>query len=150
MEPEQTTKQCSLNVKRTFSAPRDRVFAAWTDPDRIKNWHAPMEDFKIPFAEVDLRVGGKYRYEMRHPDGESYILVGNFQEVDAPKKLVYTFIWEEGNAGMGETLVTVHFHSTEEGGTEIDLTHERFPDAETMGHHDQGWNGCLDRLAKLV
>ncbi len=151
-----TSQETTLQIKRRFTAPREEVFRAWTDPEALKRWFAPSDDFSTPVAEVDLRVGGRYRIQMRAPDGEPHTVGGVYREISPPGKLVFTWAWEEetscGGAPMdvsGDTLVTVEFHDRG-GATEMVLTHERFADKPTRDKHNEGWTGCLDRLAKVV
>ena len=94
-------------------------------------------------SEVDLRVGGKYRIQMKHTDGSIHTAVGEYREISEPEKLVYTWSWEDGS--MSGSLVTVKFRDLGSA-TELLLTHERFPTAELRDKHGQGWNGCLGRL----
>jgi uncharacterized protein YndB with AHSA1/START domain len=150
----------SLTMKRTLAAPRDLVFRAWTEPEMLSRWWGAGPGFSTPIAEVDLRVGGKYRLGMQAPDQEHpYVVVGTYREVRPPERLVYTWAWEQhesGNAGegapdfgSGETLVTVEFH--EAGGkTELVVTHELFPDRNMRDEHNQGWEGVLTQLAGLM
>ena len=109
--------ETTLRVTKTIAAPRDLVFKAWTEPERLKQWWGVEANFSAPIAEVDLRVGGKYRLGMLAP-GESapYVVGGVFQEVRPPEKLVYTWKWEHSDGsvpdsmlGSQETLVTVEF-----------------------------------------
>ncbi len=140
--------EITLNLRRIFKAPREKVFRAWTDPEELKKWWGP-EGYVTLSAEVDLRVGGKYRFGMRKlPDGEIFYLTGVYREVRAPERLVYTWRWE-AKPEMGETLVAVEFREVG-GSTEVVLTHEFFPTATARDDHNRGWNGCLDRLAKLL
>lgn len=99
-------------------------------------------------AEVDLRVGGRYRLGMRAPDGAAvYVCTGVYREVTPPSRLVYTWAWE-GQDGP-ETLVTVEFLDRG-GATEVVLTHEGFADAGSRDQHATGWNGCLGSLARTL
>jgi len=140
--------EITLNLRRIFKAPRKRVFRAWTDPEELKKWWGP-EGYATPSAEVDLRVGGKYRLGMRKlPDGEIFYLSGIYREVRPPERLVYTWRWE-AQPEHGETLVTVEFREVGDS-TEVVLTHERFPTETARDDHNRGWSGCLDRLAKLL
>jgi uncharacterized protein YndB with AHSA1/START domain len=82
------------------------------------------------------------------PDGEIFYLSGIHREVRPPERLVYTWRWA-AKPEMGETLVTVEFREAG-GSTEVVLTHELFPTAMARDDHNRGWNGCLDRLAKLL
>ena len=144
-----------LKIKRTFAAPREKVFRAWTDPKELTRWFAPSDDYSTPLAEVDLRVGGTYRIQMKSPDGETMTVKGTYREVVIPEKLVYTWIWEGGHCASEEiteerpTLVTVEFHDKGKS-TDVILTHEYLPSAEERDKHSHGWTGCLNRLSKVL
>jgi uncharacterized protein YndB with AHSA1/START domain len=135
----------SLQLKRTFQAERQRVFQAWTDPQQMRDWSAPTGDYEVT-AAVDLRVGGKYRIQMKHKNGNVSVAHGEYREVQPPERLVYTWSWEDGKAV--DTLVTVEFRDLG-GATEVVLTHERFASAEWRDKHSEGWSGCLLRLESL-
>jgi uncharacterized protein YndB with AHSA1/START domain len=140
--------QTTLQLRRTFAAPREKVFRAWTDPEELKKWWGPP-GYGTPSAEVDLRVGGKYRLGMRKlPDGPLFYLAGTFREVRAPERLTYTWRWE-AEPEHGETLVTVEFH-TRGGSTEIVLTHELFPTEKARQEHERGWSSSFDKLARIL
>ena len=137
-----------LRITRTFNAPRDRVFEAWTRVTDLKKWWGMDDSFTTPIAEVDLRVGGAYRLAMKPPDSDDlYIVGGTFREVMPPKRLVYTWAWE--GTGEAESLVTVEFHDRN-GITEVVLTHGAFADQARRDEHAAGWEGCLNQLTKLL
>ena len=146
-QTEATRSQHSLEIRRTFSAPRDRVFNAWTRPEELKKWSAPGP-MKTPLAEVDLKIGGRYRMVMRGPDGEEHRVSGVYKQVDPPKRLVYTWKWEQP-PDAPETTVTVEFHDLGSR-TEVVLRQEGFRSIDEQGRHEQGWNGCLDKLASAL
>lgn len=133
-----------LQIRRTLGAPREKVFQAWTEPEELKKWFAPGDDYSTPVVEVDLRVGGSYQVVMKSPQGILHRLSGVFREVRPPAKLVYTWSWEGEN--RSETLVTVEFLARGDS-TEIILTHEPFPTREAQREHETGWSGCLNRLS---
>ncbi len=149
------TSQTILQIRKTYQASRETVFEAWTKPEILKQWFGPTDDFKTPEAKVDLRVGGKFQIQMIAPDGEAHVVGGVYKEIEAPEKLVFTWAWDAGgcvatdSGPVAETLVTVEFRDRD-GETEMILTHEKFPDAETRDKHHEGWSGCLDRLRKAV
>ena len=125
----------TLLIKRTFQAPREKLFAAWTQADALKQWWGP-EGFTAPSVEMDLAIGGKYRVEMRTAGEESFYLNGAFVEIGPPERLVFTFQWERGEWNYPETLVSVDF--SEKGDeTEIALTHEGFPDENMRDEHQR-------------
>ena len=140
------TAETTLQIKRTFTAPREKVFGALTQPEALKKWCAPSDEFSVPAAEVDLRVGGKYRIAMKAPNGNLHVAIGTYREILSPRKLVFTWTWE--GSDMPETLVTLEFHDRG-ASTELVLTHELFPNMEQRDKHNQGWAGCLGRLEKM-
>ncbi|MBC5811191.1 MAG: SRPBCC domain-containing protein [Candidatus Eremiobacteraeota bacterium] len=139
----------ALVIRRTFDVPRERLWAAWTDPAQMTQWMGPS-DFTIPNIEFDPRVGGRYRFTMRAPDGEGYVVGGEYREIVPPAKLVYTWQWEEDPPEVGDvTLVTVEFHDRG-GKTELVLTHDQFAKADSRDRHEDGWNRTFDKLAAYV
>ena len=96
METRVNTKE--LVITRTFDAPRALVWRAWTDPELFKRWWGPSV-FTCPVCRMDVRVGGKYLWCMRSPDGQDFWTAGEFREVVAPERIVYTdnFADEHGN-----------------------------------------------------
>lgn len=140
-----------LRVARTFNAPRAEVFRAWTDPKALKKWWAAGPGMSTPFAEVDLRVGGKYRLAMQAPNEKApYIVGGIFTEVKPPEKVVCTWRWEGKDAeGDAESVVTVVFKERGKS-TEVVLTHGPFVSKAESGEHTKGWEGCFDSLARFL
>lgn len=136
----------TLVVRRTLSAPPKRVFEAWTRAALLQKWWGPGQ-VTCPEAEVDLRVGGSYRIANRFPDGKVMWIHGVFEQIEAPKKLVYT--WGLGDAPSSER-VTVQFEERSADGTEVIITHERITSHEARVQHEHGWFGCLDGLETLV
>jgi len=138
----------TLQLKRTFNAPREKVFKAWTDPKQMKKWIIPQDGFTVPAVEVDLRVGGKYRIEMLSPEGICHTAVGSYREIVVPEKLVFTWFWEN-RPEEGETLVTIEFY--EQGNsTEVVLAHELFQNEAVRDAHNKGWSGALGQLARFL
>jgi uncharacterized protein YndB with AHSA1/START domain len=108
MATRETLGETTLCIRRTFPAGRDRVFRAWTNPQELKRWSAPSDEYAIPAVEVDLRVGGRYRIEMRSASGEPHCAFGVYREVRPPERLVYSWAWED-KPERGDTVVTVEF-----------------------------------------
>jgi uncharacterized protein YndB with AHSA1/START domain len=142
-----TAAQTSLVLKRVFSVPREKVFEAWNNPEMLKQWLAPA-GYSTPEAEVDLRVGGRYRVVMRHDEkGAVHTAVGEYREITSPERLVFTWMWEEGD--QHEMLITIDFR--EEGGsTEMIFKHERFASTEDRTNHEQGWTSSFEKLSALI
>ena len=139
-----------LRLERTFDAPREEVFAAWTSPEVLRRWWAAGPGWECTGAEVDLRVGGRYRLGMREsPEQPPYVVGGEYLEVDPPERLVYTWTWEgdpESQQGSRESVVTVRFLAAGSG-TTVELVHEGFATPEVRDRHAHGWMGVLDSLA---
>lgn len=135
----------ALEIRRTIPAPRERVFDAWTQAKELNRWSAPSP--MVPTAQVDLRVGGRYRLVMRAPDGSDRIVGGVYRTIDRPAKLVYTWKWED--SAMDDTIVTVEFHERGKQ-TEVVLRHEGLTDPEDRGRHEHGWNACFDNLVTIM
>ena len=133
-----TAVKPSLTVKRRLKAPPAKVFAAWTDPEKIKRWMGPGE-IVAQRIEADARAGGRYRIEMRKPSGEAHNVGGVYREIIANEKLVFTWSWDPapGNEPR-ESLVTVLL-KPEAGGTLLTLIHEHLFDEETRVGHEGGW-----------
>ena len=121
-----TAVKPSLTIKRRFNAPPAKVFAAWTDPEKVKRWMGPGE-VKVLSAESDPRTGGRYRWLMQAPDGEQHDVSGVYREVIPNEKLVFTWAWK--STPERESLVTVTFKPDGDG-TLMTLTHEQFFDEQ--------------------
>ena len=142
-----TTTETTIRLTRVINADPATVFEAWTSPEHLKNWSAP-EGMSVGIAEVDLRIGGRFRIRMENPDGEHFTAVGTYLEIDAPRKLRYTWKWEEQGINHYDTEITVEFMDRD-GATEVIMIHDLFPDAEEAAKHDHGWTSCLNRLEGL-
>ncbi|MGN6168289.1 MAG: SRPBCC family protein [Solirubrobacteraceae bacterium] len=137
--------RASVRIVDVFDVPRDVVFAAWTEPERLKKWWGPGL-FETVFAEVDLRPGG--RYELLLEPG-SMRLVGEFREVTPPRRLVYTWRWVEGVPDTRESLVTVEFREVGDR-TEVVLVHDSFVGPGPVDMYDEGWRSGLDKLRAFL
>src|ERR1700734_708126 len=130
----------SLVISRTYPAPVERVFKAWTDANQLGQWFAPSDDYTTK-ATVALRVGHEYRISIAHKGGNVHNVLGTYRVIDPPRKLVYTWRWEGGPET--DTLVTVD-------STEVTITHDQFLDVETRNKHNEGWSGCFNRLERFL
>jgi uncharacterized protein YndB with AHSA1/START domain len=138
-------KDTTLVLSRSFDAPVEKVFAAWTNPEIANKWMAPGE--MIAEVDMDARVGGRYRIQMKEPDGNMHITGGEYTEVVENERLTYTWQWEGSDE---ETLVTVDFHGSESDQTNITVTHSRFSTAALRDDHEQGWTSCIAQLEALL
>ncbi len=131
-----------LVVRRTIRATAERIFAAWTQPEHLLAWWGPRP-VTCSGAEVDLRVGGRYRIVNALPDGTSVTISGEFREIEASSKLVYT--WSTGSSLEESSLVTVRFEQRGDA-TDVTIVHDQIPSEAVRKSHEQGWNGCLNGL----
>jgi uncharacterized protein YndB with AHSA1/START domain len=138
------TDHHSLKVSAVIKAPRAKVFAAWTTAETLRKWFAPGSRKPDP-AILDVRPGGKFRIIMVGEE-DSPVAIGEYREVVAGEKLVFTWAWDGGPSQP--TLVTVTFRDVKDG-TEVVLLHERFATAETCEHHRMGWQAIMDKLPAL-
>jgi uncharacterized protein YndB with AHSA1/START domain len=137
-----------LELTRELAASRERVFGALTQPDDLAAWWGPR-GFTTPEIELDLRVGGRYRFTMQPPDGERFHLSGEFQEVAPPGRLAYTFRWDEPARDDRETVVTLSLDAVR-GATELSLSQGDFATEERLALHRNGWTDSLDKLSALL
>ena len=137
-----TTKP-SLTIKRRFDAPPAKVFAAWTDPEKLKRWMGPGEIGTVR-AEADVRTGGRYRIVMQKPgESEQHDVSGIYREVIPNEKLVFTWAWK--STPERESLVTITFKA-DDNGTLMTFTHEQFFDEDARDRHQHGWNSSFEKL----
>jgi uncharacterized protein YndB with AHSA1/START domain len=150
-----------LVVTRVFDAPRGLVFAAWTEPERLKRWWGP-KSFTMAYCEIDLRPGGVFLRCMRSPEGREFWVTGVFREVVVPEKLVFTdsFADAQGNVvpaaryGLGsdwppERLITVTFEENARS-TGVTLRHTGLPPGANYELTARGWTDGLDSLAEYL
>lgn len=138
--------QVALIVRRTIRTSAERAFLAWTRPEHLRKWWGP-QSVKCTDAEVDLRIGGSYRIANQFPDGKVVWISGEFEQIEPPHKLVYT--WSLGAGPPALERVTVRFEPRGEA-TEVIVIHERIADLATRTGHEQGWQGCLDGLVRFL
>ncbi len=132
----QLSPETTLKVRRTFQAPRERVFRAWTDPVELGRWFAPSEDYHALVPLLELRVGGKYCLEMHHKGGNIHRVSGTYREITPPEKLAFTWLWEIIRERMSRWLPSSF--AIWAPSTEILLTHEYLPNAEQRDQHEHG------------
>ena len=138
------TKQGTENaliIERTFDAPRELVFKAWTEPEHVLQWLGPKDFTAIEFRMDD--AGGTWASRMRGPDGKEYANGGRVLELREPECLRFTFKWDDG--GSEETTITIHL---EEVGAKTTMTFHQatFETTESRDGHRGGWSESFDKL----
>ena len=143
------TENLLLEIKRLIKAPRDQVYAAWTDPAQLRQWFGP-ENVQTHDLIADARVGGKFRWDLTNSEGEKMTCRGEYRELQPGKKIVFTWQWEDDEDWQNHvSIVTVEL-SERDGDTELRLIHEHLPNEESRDGHTRGWNSALDKFEKLV
>lgn len=140
-----------LIIERVLDAPRSLVFKAWTDSQHLAHWFGP-KGFNLTFCEMDLRVGGTYRFGMRSPEGTNHYLKGVYKEIREPEVLVCTYAWTDadGNPTRPETTLSLSFDDIGNGKTRLTLHQALFESITACDAHRAGWTTSLDRLAEFV
>ncbi|MEO8258437.1 MAG: SRPBCC family protein [Acidobacteriota bacterium] len=146
-----TPSDTEIRMTRLFDAPRRLVFEAMTTPDHVKQWWGRLgEGYSVPVCEIDLRVGGAWRFVNRHPRGEA-AFYGEYLEIDPPGRLVFTEIFEQFPDTV--SVVTTEF-ADEEGKTRMTAT-VRYPSLQVRDQviasgMSRGAGISYDRLDDLV
>ena len=136
----------SLTLSRRINAPPAKVYAAWTDPQKIVHWFGPSRVRAGSLqAETDLRVGGRYRISFHSEAGEYSEVGGVYREIVPNARLVFSWAWH--STPERESQVTVQL-TPDGGGTLLTLTHEQFFDEAARDNHARGWAELLDKLDK--
>lgn len=150
-----------LVITRVFDAPRALVWEVWTKPEHLQRWWGP-KNFTAPVCRMDFRVGGKFLFCMRSPEGKDYWNTGEFLEIVPPERLVMTdcFADAKGNVvpashyGMGgdwplELKITLTFEE-QAGKTKMTLRHEGIPSGKMTEMTDAGWNESFDKFNEVL
>ncbi|MFC0399081.1 SRPBCC family protein [Paraburkholderia rhizosphaerae] len=134
--------QPAVTLQRRINAAPAKVYAAWTEPAHIVKWMHPY-GCNVLLAEMDVKVGGRFRIALRTTEGEEPEVSGTFREVEPHAKLVYTWAWS--GTPEHESLVTLTLRP-DGNGTLLTLKHEQFFDEAARDSHHGGWSSALDVL----
>lgn len=142
-----TSDGLRLQITRVLDAAPPTVWRVLTEPDQLARWWGPA-GFTSPSIDLDLRVGGRYRIEMKPPEGDAFFLQGEFRQVAPPSQLAFTFRWEEPDPDDQETVVTLSL--TDLGGrTELALDQGPFATEARLALHGGGWSDSFDKLTEI-
>lgn len=136
----------SLIIVRHFRAAPAKVYAAWTQPELMVRWWGP-DGGPVLSAEADPRAGGRFRVVFQTLDGETHDCRGEYQEVEADRKLVFSWQWV--TLPERRSWVTILLRPVE-GGTEMHFTHAQFFDEAARDGHQKGWSGAFGKLERLI
>jgi uncharacterized protein YndB with AHSA1/START domain/predicted enzyme related to lactoylglutathione lyase len=143
------TAVAAFTITRTFDAPRERVFAAFTDHNLMRKWFGPPGT-AVHDVTCDAREGGRYRIAMTSSEGEAFNVGGTFTEFRPVERLAYTFRWEEDAPELErDTYVSIDFIDLG-GRTEMRFRQENFSDDRSRSAHESGWTDTFEQLAALL
>ena len=138
----------SLTLKRRLNAPPAKVYAAWTDPEKIARWFGPAQVVAGSVrADIDARIGGRYRISFKMEDGEHHEVGGVYREMVPNRRLTFSWAWH--STPERESQVTVSLKPDGDG-TLLTLHHEQLFDQAARDGHESGWIGTLDKLEKYL
>jgi uncharacterized protein YndB with AHSA1/START domain len=141
--------ETTLRLERLIPAPPELLFALWTEPAQLVRWWAP-EGFEASVDVLDIRPGGRWRITIHRSDGNVLALSGVYRIVEPPRRLAFTWAWEDESGARGhETEVVVTFEATQ-GGTRLVLQQQRFESEQARDGHHAGWWSCFDRLTQIA
>jgi len=134
----------NLRIERTYRAPIQNVFDAWTSEEVLRRWWRTQRGWETSQAQVDLRVGGAVRVAMRDPvTGTEYAGGGVYTEVEPPARLAFTWFWD---GDTRRTLIEIDF-TEQDGLTTVVFTHRDLWDEEAVRSHEDGWTRMFDIFA---
>jgi uncharacterized protein YndB with AHSA1/START domain len=136
-------------ITRVFDAPRSLVFEAWTKPEHVRNWYG-LRSLETIVCDIDLRVGGRWRWGQADPDGQEIVFSGEYLEISPPERLVYTESFEQMPGG--DPVVTTLVFDEHEGRTTLTSTSvwpsKEIRDAALASGMEHGVVETYDRLAE--
>lgn len=138
-----------LVVSRLIDAPRRLVFKTWTQPEHIARWWGP-QGFTTIHCDMDVRVGGAYRFGIRSPQGSEHWKRGVYREIVEPERIVFTFAWEDADGNPGPELLTTVTFAEEGSKTRLTLRQGGFPTTAGRESHFAGWTSCLQRFVDYI
>lgn len=136
-----------LRITRRYPVAAEKVWRAWTDPQALSAWFGPGAANSVLVADLDVRVGGRYRIRFRTPDGEEHEVAGVYEEVVPQRKLVFSWAWHSTPERVSRVRIELR---PEEGGTVLELLHDRFVDDQARANHERGWTGTFAKLDALL
>lgn len=136
-----------VRIERTFDAPAEDVFDAWTSEEVISRWFKPKEGWREAEAEVDLRVGGAVRVVMRTPDGEPVRAGGEYTLIERPHRLAFTWTFEDDPSN--QQMIELEF-TERDGATTVLFTNSDISGAERRDSQYEGWSTCLDEMGRVL
>ena len=158
MEQARVREKPFLAINRSYPVGPEKVWRAWTDPEALKRWWGPKAvGDQVALAQLDVRVGGRFRIVFGGPNGNDHEVQGMYKEVVPPTlktagKLVFTWTWPNSTPER-ESLVTIVFKASATGGkagTQLEFLHEQLFDEAVRDGHKRGWTESLAKLEAFL
>jgi uncharacterized protein YndB with AHSA1/START domain len=144
---QEQVRRAGLRITRRYPASPEKVWRAWTEPQALSAWFGPGDTNSVVIAELDVRPGGKYRIRFRTPDGEEHEVGGVYEEVLPGRRLVFSWAWHSTPDRISRVTVEL---APDNGGTVLELLHDRFVDDQARTNHQRGWAGTFAKLDALL
>ncbi|MFZ1686452.1 MAG: SRPBCC domain-containing protein [Flavobacteriales bacterium] len=139
-----------LTITRNIAAPRELVFACWTESKHLARWGGAPKGMAAKAEVKEIRTGGRYLVHLLHENGDTFSVQGRYLEVVKPERLVFTHTWLDENGAPGqEMLVTITFEEVGNG-TRMNLTQTGFTSAGSRDGHREGWSSQIERFAEYL
>jgi uncharacterized protein YndB with AHSA1/START domain len=132
-----------LRITRRYPVAAEKVWRAWTDPQALSAWFGPGPSQCVTSAEMDVRPQGHYRIRFRTPDGQDNQVAGVYEAVEPHRRLVFSWAWQSTPERVSRVAVTLRPY---DGGTELELLHDRFFDQAARDNHLRGWPPTIAKL----
>jgi uncharacterized protein YndB with AHSA1/START domain len=132
-----------VRIERTFAAPAEDVFDAWTTPEVMARWFHVGREWGTPLAESDLRVGGRIHVVMRRPDGRESTAGGEYTLIERPHRLEMTWAFDD----EPQNIQHIELSFSQSGATTtVVMVNRGISTDDRRDRQDEGWRGCLDQL----
>jgi uncharacterized protein YndB with AHSA1/START domain len=149
MESTQHDQPTQLSITRRYPVAAEKVWRAWTEPQALSQWFGAMNCSApaVTSAEIDLRVGGRYRIAFNGGDGEAHLVSGEYLEVEPHSRLVFSWFFQSTPERVSRVSIGL---APVAGGTELHFVHDRFFDAQACANHARGWPPFFDTLGEFL
>lgn len=136
-----------VRLVRHYPVSADKIWRAWTEPQALMRWFGPTPDTIATHAEIDLRVGGRYRIAFQSPDGEHNEVGGEYLEVHPNQRLVFNWAFHSTPERISRVSITL---TPDADGTGLTFVHDRFVDIQARNNHERGWNAFFQQLDQFM
>ena len=144
---DQYQEPAELRLSRSYNVAPEKVWRAWTEPQALSQWFGPGKAPSVTTAEIDLRVGGRYRIAFSTPDGDTHEVSGVYQEVVLHRRLVFTWAWRSTPERVSRVSIDLKPLAN---GCGLSFVHDRFFDATAHANHERGWMPFFDKLDEFL